>query len=771
MAKLDLSQAEFLFHSDALSSAGLRVHQFTGRESLSQPFEFQIDLVCDDPDLDLDAPIGQPAYLTLRGRFFDGSRYSRYVHGVIERFRQVGAGIRHSRYQATLVPTIKPLAFTRNSRIFQKQSSPDVTQKVLQDDKVPSDWVSTLLHGSYGARDYCVQYQESDLDFIQRLWEEEGIFYFFEHESDKDKLVLGDGGHAFSELPAYSEAEFRDKPHLHEECLFEFRPESALRPGATVLRDFKFKQPTLDMEVSAQAGKFADYKMYFFPGEYVDPALGKQYAKMRLEELQCQKNRYVGAGSVRAMLPGYKFTLAGHRRSDCNQEYLIVAVEHHGTQPGALGEEGEAKQEASYKNRVECIPAKVPFRASRNTPRPSIGGVQTALVVGPPGEEIHCDEHGRVKVQFHWDREGKKDDNSSCWIRVSQPWGGSGQGGIFIPRVGQEVVVQFLEGDPDRPLIVGRVYNGENPVPHGLPGAKNISTIRSASTPGGGGFNELKFDDTAGKEEMFVNAQHDRNENTNNNHTFKVGQNQSEEVGVDRTAKVGSNETMTVGANQSLSVGGNQSIAVTRNRSLSVTGNEDTQITGTRTTTVTRDVSNTFKANQTTAITGNDTLTVTGNRAAAITRNDTLTVTGIQAVTVNGGLASLQVKSVYKVDATAEIQIQAPAIITLTCGGSTITMTPTSVDITTANVTVNGSATIGLTSPKVDVGNAAISLSGTTVDISGSSHVNAAGSGASLSLTADADLAGAKASVGGSASASLTGGASVDISAAMVKIN
>ena len=756
MAKLDLSQAEFLFHSDALSSADLHVHQFTGREAISQPFEFVVDLVCDDPDLDLDAPIGQSAVLTLRGRLFDGTaRYERHIHGVIERFIQVGAGARHSRYQATLVPTIKPLAFTRNSRIFQKQSGPDVTQKVLTDDKIPSDWVSSLLHGSYGPRDYCVQYQESDLDFVQRLWEEEGIFYFFEHESDKDKLVLGDGGHAFSDLNEYAETQLRDKPHLHEECLFEFRAENALRPGATVLRDFKFKQPTLDLEASAQASKFADYKMYFFPGEYVDPELGKQYAKLRLEELQCKRSRYVGSGSVRAMLPGYKFTLSGHRRGDCNQEYLIVTVEHRGTQPAALGEEGESKQEPSYQNRIECIPAKVPFRPARLTPRPSIPGVQTAVVVGPPGEEIHCDEHGRVKVQFHWDREGKKDDNSSCWIRVSQPWGGAGQGGMFIPRITQEVVVQFLEGDPDRPLIVGRVYNGENPVPHGLPAGKNLSTIRSASLGKTGGFNEIKFDDTNGSEEMFTNAQYNRNDNTNNDHTFNVGMNQTETVGVDRTASVGSNETMSVGANQSLSVGGNQSISVTGNRDISVTGNESTTIKGTRTHTVTGNVTNTFKADQTTDVTGNDTLSVTGK----------------QKITVKGGEASLHVTSVYKLDATAEIHIQAPTKITLTCGGSTITMTPSSVDITTKNISLNGSATIGLSSPAVSIGHSNIAISGSNVDISGSSHVNAAGPGASLSLTADADLGGANASVGGSASASLTGGASVDISGAMVKIN
>lgn len=560
MPAFDLHQAEFQFHCDAIDGATLFVHEFSGRESLSQPFEFVIELVCENPNLDLEAPIGQPATLTLKGRLFDGASYQRCVHGVIERFVQVGAGHRQSRYQATLVPSLKRLSFTRNSRIFQKQSAPDVTQQVLRDGKISADQISSLLHGNHAARDYCVQYQESDLDFVQRLWEEEGIFYFFEHQQDADKLVLGDGGHAFSALSCYAQVRLRDSFHLHEECLFGFRAESALRPGATVLRDFKFKQPALDLEASAESDKFSDYKMYFFPGEYVDPAMGQQLAKLRLEELQCQRSRYVGTGSVRSMQPGYKFALSGHRRHDCNQEYLIVSTWHHGTQPQALIEEGASQKSPTYENRVECIPASVPFRPTRSTPRPSIPGVQTAVVVGPPGEEIHCDEHGRVKVKFHWDRAQFRDDNSSCWIRVSQPWGGAGQGGMFIPRVGQEVVIQFLEGDPDRPLIVGRVYNGENPVPHGLPAAKNISTIRSTSTPGGGGFNELKFDDTKDSEQVFLHAQKDLSE--------VVGHDHSTTVANDQTNSVNGNQTETVKKDQKITVtDGHQEICVANGHS------------------------------------------------------------------------------------------------------------------------------------------------------------------------------------------------------------
>ena len=630
MAKLDLDQAEFLFHSDALSNASIQVFHFTGRESLSQPFEFQIELVCDDANLDLESPLGQPATLTLRGRQYSGSRYLRIVHGVIERFVQLSAGIRHSRYQATLVPTIKQLQFTRNARIFQRLSCPEITQSVLRDGKIPSDWINGMLHSSYGSRDYCVQYQESDLNFVQRLWEEEGISYFFEHDEHKDVITLGDGRHAFGTLSHYGEVRFRDQPHHYEEGISEFRTENALRSGATVLRDFRFKQPTLDMEATAEGKRFTDRKLYYFPGEYVDPALGRRLAKVRLEEQQCQRSRYIGNGNVRSMLPGYKFTLAGHRRQDCNQEYLIISMEHEGTQPQALGEEAVGVQKTAYQNRIECMPASSLFRPPRCAEAPRIPGVQTAIVVGPPGEEIHCDEHGRVKVQFHWDREGGRNDNSSCWVRVSQPWGGMGQGGMFIPRIGQEVVVQFLEGDPDRPMIVGRVYNGENPVPHGLPASKNISTIRSCSTPGGGGFNELKFNDTAGSEEVFFHSQFDRNDVTLHDQTLHVGNNQTDTVGVDRTRQVGHDEKISIGNDRMRQVGHDEKINIGNDRTRQVGHDEKISIGNDRTRQVGHDENISIGNDRTRQVGNNETVSIGTNSTRTVGQQDQLTIGGNQ---------------------------------------------------------------------------------------------------------------------------------------------
>ncbi len=639
MGKLDLGEAEFLFECKALAAAGLRVYRFRGHESLSQPFEFLIDLVSRRANLDIEAPIGEPACLTLRGRAPDGSRYSRHIHGIIERFIHLGTGKHSSRYQARLIPSVGLLQFTRNCRIFQKQSVTQVTQQVLKDDKIKSDCISVMLHGSYSPRDYCVQYQESDLHFVQRLWEEEGIFFFFEGDKSHGTLVLGDGRHAFAELPMYGAAFLRDQPHLYEEGLFELHAESSLRPGATLFRDFMFKQPTLDLESRAEAEKFSDLSIYHFPGEYVDPEMGRRLAKIRLEEIQCQKTRYYGRGNIRAAQPGCTFTLAGDRRDDGNQEYLIVAVEHAGAQPQALGEEASGGDSTTYQNSLECIPAKVPYRPARVTPAPCIAGVQTAHVVGPPGEEIHCDEHGRVKVQFHWDRHGRRDDNSSCWIRVSQPWGGAGQGGMFIPRVGQEVVVHFLEGDPDRPLIIGRVYNGENPVPHALPASKNISTIRSASTPGGGGFNEIKFDDTKDKEEIFIHAQFDMNEVVEHNHTT------------------------TVHSDQRNTVDGNHTETVKKNHKLTVTEGDQriTVKTGKRDTTIQKD--------DTLTVHGSQTLQVDGSRRHSISQGETVSIGGSQTATIGGAHSqSVALASADNIGLAKSLSVGAAYAVTVGAG-------------------------------------------------------------------------------------------------------
>lgn len=551
MSHLDLETADFWFRCPALPDETLRVYRFTGNEALNQPLAFTIELVSADPNLDLDAPLGQPAQLTLRGRHPDGQRYERYVNGVIERAVQLVAGVHCSLYQVTLISTLGTLTQGRDLRIFQDLSAPDVVLAVLREAEIPADSIQPLLHGSYARRDFCVQYQESRLQFMQRLLEHEGICFFFDHQVDRELLLLGDGPHAFAALPESPFLRHRDVPHLYEEGLWELQHESALLPEAAVLRDFHFPQPGLDMEASAHTDRGIHAPVYEFPGCYSHPDDGQRLAKVRLQEQLCDRQRYRGKSNVRALLPGFTFTLSGHRRAACNQKYLIVALDHIGVQPQALpqgvspGALGIAEPELGahklgYQNRVLCQPASVLFRPARVTPRPQLAGAQTAVVVGPAGEEIHCDEYGRVRLRFPWDRRSGRADRSSAWVRVSQPWSGAGYGGMFLPRIGQEVVVLFLHGDPDQPLIVGRVANGENPVPYELPAAKTISTLRSASTPGGEGHNELRFDDAKGREQLHLRAEREL----------------SVVVGRDHTRHVAADERCTVDGDRSLTVKG-----------------------------------------------------------------------------------------------------------------------------------------------------------------------------------------------------------------------
>lgn len=630
MSKLDLNQASYTFKTDALSNNELRVLRFSGREAISQPFVFMLQLVSDLPKVDLDAQVNTRATLSLRGLLPSGERYFRYVHGVVESFRQVKIGKKYSLYQAVLVPTLGPLKYRRGSRIFQKLTTAQIVKKILQDAKVPSDRVNQMLHGSYGERDFCVQYQESDLHFIQRLLEEDGIFYFFEHDQNKDVLEIGDGEHAFVDTPHLASLRCAEHPHLYEEVVYDLHAESNLRSGGVRMRDYRFKQPNLDLEVEKEADSFGDLEVYLYPGEYVEQSLGERLAKTRRDELQHDRQRLVFQTSCRALLPGYTFELSESGRDDFDGKYLVLSVEHQGSQPQALKEEQRGGDALAYSARVVCIPHDAVYRPPRITHRPIIPGVQVAVVVGPPGEEIHCDEHGRVKVQFPWDRQGKKNDDSSCWIRVSQPWGGTSFGGMFIPRIGQEVLVQFLEGDPDRPVIIGRVYNGENQPPYPLPDKKNISTLKTASTPGGDGYNELRFDDTAGQEEVFLHGQLDMKTQIERDRAQTIGRDNTDAIGHDRQRMVGNDETISIAKDQSITVGSNQTLHVASNRSVLVGANQSTAIGGNQAITT--------AGQHTETITGAMTLIVMQTKTETVAINHAQTVGAAMELSVGGAL-------------------------------------------------------------------------------------------------------------------------------------
>jgi type VI secretion system secreted protein VgrG len=553
------TQLHYTFVTGDYSEEDLRVLRFSGVEGISTPFEFEIELAVQAEEPEFEERVGEEAtfsWITSAGE--------RHVHGIVRRWEEIGRGKKQTRYLATLVPRLWMLSLNRQSRIFQGKSTPDIVKAVLEGAGIPSDQFKLSLQRSYKPRNYCVQYRESDLDFLMRLLEEEGIFYFFEQSEKSHKLVMSDSNDGTEPIADFDELVFREQETgmAGVEHVSRLRVARSLRVGAVSLKEFDFKKPHVDMksESEGESSKEKKLKAYDYPGEYHETALGKELAKIRLEEERAERLLAVGESDCRGLIPGGRFTLAEHPRDDLNQEYLVLRVRHQGRLPA--GEIAEAADEKLYRNAFECIPAATTYRPPRVTPRPTIEGPQTALVVGPSGEEIHCDEHGRVKVRFPWDRLGKNDDTASCWVRVSQNSGGGGWGSMVIPRIGQEVVITFLEGDPDRPLITGRVYNGERPTPYQLPGQHMISALQSSTSPGGGSGNELRFNDTAASMELFFNASKDHDIDVANDKNRKVTANQVENIGAARTRDVDGDENVNVTGNREETVLGSEILLV-----------------------------------------------------------------------------------------------------------------------------------------------------------------------------------------------------------------
>lgn len=607
---------------------GARVVRFSGHEGISVPYEFHVEIAAGE--VELAAAIGKA--VTLR---IEGAEGERRVHGEVASIEYAGRTRGLSLYEVTIVPPVWRLVHRHDCRIFQRATTLEVIQAVLKTAEIPKSAMRADLVAAYEPRDYCVQYRESDFAFISRLMEEDGIFFFFEHGEKETVMVLGDhpGAHPRTEgTPVWFNPGGDLLKHEH---VSEIRVSEGQRPGKVSLRDFNFKVPEdmLDADASAQKGD-STLEVYDYPGEYQEAKLGsphhgKSMAKIRMEAIQAGRRQVSGSGDVRRLVPGFKVQLVGHTRADLNGEFLLTRVIHQGSQPQSL-EEDAGGAPFHYSNHFTCIDAKVPFRPPRVTPRPVVRGVQSATVVGEGKEEVYVDAQGRVLVHFHWDRrdrEGKTGEAlASCWVRVSQAWAGAGWGAMFIPRVGHEVLVDFIEGDPDRPIITGRVYHAHNELPYPLPDEKTKSTIKSDSSPGSGGFNELRFEDRKGAEEVFLHAQKDLNEVVLNDNSRSVT------------------------ANQSFTVGGNQSFTITKDRSVTVTeGDESLSVVkGKSTTTVKQDRSVTVQS-------GNSSLTVeTGSHTATVK----------EAITATSTNASVDVKAKTSMSLTAEtsfVAVQAKA--------------------------------------------------------------------------------------------------------------
>jgi type VI secretion system secreted protein VgrG len=566
------TESRTAFHFSAQTASGaVAVARFVGQEALSAPFVFDIDLLpSDDEALDLGKLLDGEGLLHLRS---PGGE--RWVHGVVARADDLGEVNGNPLHRVRLVPRLWRLGLTQRSRLFQGKTVPEIVAAVLDEGHVAH---RLCLSSNYPARDVCVQYRESDLNFVSRLLESEGIFYFFEHEPDGHVMVLGDTPRVHPPISGEHVLPFRERGAVAEiDHVTAFAMARAVRTGAVTLGDFDFVRPTMDMKGAAQSNDDLALENYDYPGHQATPADGKRLAKIRLEALRCDVDEAAASSTCSRMAPGATFELDEHASTPLNQRYLTVEVSHRGEQPDTLGAVDASR--VHYVNEFRCIPANVPYRPPLRTRQPVIAGVQTAVVVGPGGEEIHTDEHGRIKVQFHWDREGKKDDRSSAWVRVSQAWAGPGWGALYLPRIGTEVVLRFLEGNPDRPLVVGAVYNGLNPPPLSLPSEKTKSTLRSSSSPGGSGSNELQFEDAAGSEQILLHAQKDERIAVENDKDQTVGGFETLTVAKDRKIEVRGEHQLQVARDDASTIGGGQTITVNNDRRVSVGGDHNESVT------------------------------------------------------------------------------------------------------------------------------------------------------------------------------------------------
>jgi type VI secretion system secreted protein VgrG len=620
--------------STPLGKDALLLRGFSGTEAVSQLFNFDLDLLSENDSIKLQDLVGKNVTL----RIFDADGAERHWNGFISRFSQGGQDRRLTAYRAQMVPWLWFLTRTADCRIFQNKTVPDIIQKIFSDLKFQD--FDLRLYGSFEPRDYCVQYRETDFNFVSRLMEEEGIYYFFKHEQSKHVLVLANDPAAHEGCPGQNTAryDFRGGAVTYEDVITEWHYEEEFRTGGWAQTDYNFETPSTSLAVAVNGKN--PYEIYEYPGEYRVRGDGDRLARIRLQEQTTPCVVSQGGSGCRHFSCGFKVTLEDHYRKDLNVPYLLTSVRHVATQSDYQA--GGGGEELTYRNTFECIPFSTPFRPQRVTPQPFVQGCQTAVVVGPGGEEIYTDKYGRVKVQFHWDREGKKNENSSCWVRVSHPWAGQGWGAISIPRIGQEVVVDFLEGDPDQPIIIGRVYNAEQMPPFGMPGGAVVSGIKSNSTKGGGGFNEISLNDTKGTELINIHAQYDQQKKVEHDERVNVGNNRTEEVGVDESITIGNNRTEKVGVDETITIGNNRTESVGVDESITVGSNQTIKIGANRKESVGANETIDVASNRTETVGSNEMVTVSLTRTHNVGVNDMVNVGAAQEVTV-GGLQAITV--------------------------------------------------------------------------------------------------------------------------------
>ncbi|WP_175685710.1 type VI secretion system tip protein VgrG [Burkholderia anthina] len=684
-----------VFTLDSPHGDDLKFHTLDGSDELGRLFEFRIEALAESHSLSLKDMLGKPVTVHIEQQ----NQSTRYLNGIVARATLAGRRAeRYYGYELVLRPWLWLATRRSDCRIFQNKTVPEIVQDVLSIYGFP---IENHLAETYVPREYCVQYNETDAAFVSRLMEFEGIYYWFKHAEDTHTLMLSDAMSSHTALPGYETIPYiaRDRTAIaDEEHIDGWLPAQEVSVGKHQTTDYDYTKPRADLssqKVDPRGHDHDSFASFEWPGGYRDDAPGAHYSRVRLEEQQAEHERASADTDVRGAAPGYLFTLAHCPRADQNREYLIVRCQYRFQENAYASDQGA--EAVVHRTMMLAQPSSLPYRSPRETPRPRTNGPQTATVVGPPGEEIWTDQYGRVKLQFRWDRYGQSNQDSSCWVRVSSPWAGGGFGGVQIPRVGDEVVVDFLNGDPDEPIVTGRVYNGEKMPPWGLPGSATQSGLLSRSSPGGTTehANAFRFEDKKGAEQLWMHAERNFDAETEADHTLSVGNNHTHTVGNDETMQVksnrqrsvGKNETVTIGKNrvaqigvdETHGVGGNRTRTVGKNETVTIAANRDATIGGIHTETVVKAKTETIGEGKTLNVgqmyqtTSKDMKTLVASAHTEEIGTRTSTIANAHTHTV-GGEHTVNVNANHTTNVQHQVTVNAGDQLSLVCGMSSIVM-------------------------------------------------------------------------------------------------
>lgn len=613
-----------------------------GREAISQPFSYDLEMFSGDKTLDLTKLVGKS--VSVEVRLDDGKL--RYINGVVSRFSLVRSDPKEDLafYEAEIRPWFWLLNYRGGFKVYQKQTAKQIIQAALDGTGLASN-AKINLSGTYAEREYCVQYGETDFAFLSRLMEEEGIYYWFDHQKTKHVMVIADDAGAHVNTPLVHKLRYRSmtNPTVEDDIITDCRFEHSVVPRSFGLDDFNFETPSTDLASSSSSSRssktsydLSETGLATYPGRYGKSNVGTQFAKIRLEAEELPERLLTASGTCRSLIPGYKVEISEHARDDVNGAWVVQDI-------------SIRANAQTFDTTFTAFPAAVQFRPPMVTPKAVIHSTQTAIVTGPDGEEIYTDKYGRVQVKFHWAKGGA---DPSCWIRCAHGWAGKGWGILFVPRVGQEVVVSFLDGDPDRPLITGAVYNGENTPPY-LPSEKTKSTIKTRSSAKGSAstFNEIRFEDKKGSEELFIQAEKDMNVNIKNDQTTDIENDQTLNIKHDRTTTIDNDDRLTVKDDRIEQIDNNRQRTVGGKETITVDGDTKAAYGGKQTITVAKDAKYTMKAKETRSVKAaakhefgaNLDVDVKGNYTLNVKGNLTIKATG--NVTIEGMKVGVKAKS------------------------------------------------------------------------------------------------------------------------------